>query len=244
MANTIQISNKPNIIRLTYSDGNFFVIAKKNIKYIDFDTNYLKFIFIDGTTLNLDFKSITKPVTSNKYQILAFVEQMLDVSNYSLWQTLSEKGYGFSAITGFVTISGTNETPFCLLKNPANSGILVRLKEFFLTASGTTAQGSIFRFYRSPQVTNNGTAIGIQKVLATSSITSVVQAFQSPTVSNNGELITLFEVGFDTLCRDQDLGRYLPSGGDLLVTVQGTNTNLEHNVTGVWAEEPNLVNGN
>ena len=155
----------------------------------------------------------------------------------SLWQDMSRQGFGFTTITGFVTIAGTSETDFMLMRNPAGSGVLVRLKEFLMTIGGTSAQRSIFRFYRSPTITSVGTPITVSKVLSTGTNTSEVLSYQTPTISSRGFLIQLFSVDFNTVIRDQDLARYLIEGGDLLITVQGSVTNLEHNLVAVWVEE-------
>jgi len=155
----------------------------------------------------------------------------------SLWQILSREGKGFTVVSGFITIPTATETDFMLLRNPTGSNILSRLKEIFMTIGGTSAQRSIFRFYRTPVITAVGTPLSIFKVLSIGTLTSQLLAYQSPTISARGTLIQLFAVDFNTLSRDQDLGRYLTEGADLLITVQGSTSNLEHNISLVWAEE-------
>lgn len=155
----------------------------------------------------------------------------------TLWQKMSRDGKAFTTLSGFVTIAAATETDFFLMRNPASSGRLVRLKEFFFTINGTATQSSIFRFYRAPTITAVGTPLTINKVLATSSVISPILAYETPTISSRGTLIQLFSVDFNTRGRDQDLARYLPEGSDLLVTVQGSVGGIEHNILGVWAEE-------
>ncbi len=151
---------------------------------------------------------------------------------------MSRAGYCFSSVTGMVTVSGTDETDFLLLRNPQDSGVLVRLYEFTMTLGATATQRSIFRFYRGPTVSNVGTPININKVLASNQNTSKINCYQSPTISNRGTLIQLFSVEFASFKREQDLGRYLVNGADILLTVHASNNNIEHNIVSVWAEEP------
>lgn len=156
----------------------------------------------------------------------------------SLWQTMSRDGFGFSAVSGFVTIAGTSETDFILIRNPQGSGVLVRLYEFTMTLGASATQRSLFRFYRAPTVSDVGTPMTINKVLATHPNTSKINVYQTPTISNRGSLIQLFSVEFTSLRREQDLSRYLVNGADILVTVQASTNNIEHNLVSVWAEEP------
>ncbi len=155
----------------------------------------------------------------------------------TLWQEMTRDGHGFSAITNFVTIAGTTETDFMLIRNPAASGVLARLKEFIMTIGGSASNTSIFRFYRSPTVTSDGTPITVNKVLSIGTPTNQVLCFQTPTISARGTLVQLFAVDFESFSRDQELSRYLAEGSQLLVTVQGSVTNIEHNLVFTWAEE-------
>lgn len=156
----------------------------------------------------------------------------------SLWQKLSRDGRGFSAYTGFVTISGTAETDFMLITNPADSGMIVRFKEFLLTINATTAQKSIFKFYRSPTVTNAGTEIPVNKVLANGAYSSVLSVSQLPTITDRGVEIQLIASSNTSFSRDQELSRYMIENSTILVTVTPSNTNIEHKVLATWAEEP------
>lgn len=162
----------------------------------------------------------------------------IESSAQTLWQVESRAGMGFTTLTGFVTIAGTTETDFMLMRNPSGSGVLCRFYEFIMTINSATAQRSIFRFYRSPTVSADGTPLTISKVLATGTPTTKLLAFQTPTISDRGSLIQMFSIENVTYPRMQDLGRYLVQNAELLITVQGTTTNIEHNILGVWAEEP------
>lgn len=197
-----------------------------------------KIIYIDNLAGQL-IPTLAKDNGDSTYSLASYLtDNLSSVNNTTLWQKMSRNGQGFTAVTGFVTVSGTAEFDFMLIRNPGLSGNLVRLKEFFLTVGGAVTNTSIFRFYRAPTITNTGAAITINKVLSSSSTASTTLAYQSPTISNRGGLIQLFSVDFKTLDRDQELSRYLVEGADILVTVQGSVTNIEHNVVFVWGEEP------
>lgn len=165
------------------------------------------------------------------------MQTIVPSSNSNLWQNLSRNGSGFTTITGFVTIAGTTEVDFMLLKNPGASGILCRFSEFIMSIQTATAQRSVIRFYRQPTITDNGTPLTISKVLSTGAQTTALTAFQTPTISDRGSLIQMFIIDNVTYQRNQELGRFLTQNSNLLITVQGTLTNIEHNIVAVWAEE-------
>ena len=156
--------------------------------------------------------------------------------NETKWQRMARQGKGFTTVTGFVSVAAT-ETDFMLIRNPANSGRLVLLKEFGMTIGATATQQSIFRFYRAPTVTGIGTPLTVNKVLSTGTTVSVVLAYQAPTISARGTLIQAFGVDFSTLVRDQDLARFIAPGADVLITIDPDIASVDHNIVAVWAEE-------
>lgn len=154
----------------------------------------------------------------------------------SLLQRLANQGKCFTFVTGFTVVAGTAETDFVLIRNPSGSGKKVSLSEFLMTIDSATAQRSIFKFYRNPTITNVGTPITLFKVNPNGAISPTVLAYSSPTISNRGSLIQGFRVDNVTYGRNQKLSRFLVEGADLLITVQGSTNNIEHNLTAVWAE--------
>ena len=162
--------------------------------------------------------------------------QVSKIENSTLWQEATLNGKGFTAITGFISLANTSETDFFLLKNPA-AGKLIRFKELQLTIGASATQKSIFRVYRTPTITANGTLLTTNKILSNHPNTSITEVYQSPTISARGTLINIFELDFNTYVREQDLARYLVAGSNLLITCQSGTNGIEHNLTLSWMEQ-------
>jgi len=153
-----------------------------------------------------------------------------------LWQRLTFQGKGFATTPTFTTISNTNENDYLLLINPEGSGRVGRLKEFIINSKMKSTNSTVYRFYRNPIITNNGTQLTISKIRADLTNSSVFQAFQTPSISNKGSLIAYHSIGFTYERIDLKLARYLIDGAKLLVTIQPEVSGNEHGVIPSWAE--------
>lgn len=236
---------------LTITKLNTFIVQLEQIKdklsnlsieadSINLNTDSLE-VKLDTVNTNLnDTNSLLTDLINETHLVDLDVEDLktkLDtLISGDLWQRETLAGKGFTSITGFTTISNALENNFMLLRNPANSGKLVRLKDFLFTIGATNAQRSVFRIYRSPVITSLGTPLTIHKILSTQPNSSVCTSYQQPTISNRGTIIAINTIDFNTLKRDLDLSRYLTPGGDILITVQANTSGLEHNVTINWLE--------
>lgn len=227
---TISFS-KDKILRVSLDPNSNFVL----INFSGTNLYYLLSYTVSTGALVVD--SVDGIVPTSNAELYILLSDLLISVPVTLWQKYSREGRGFTALSGFTTIPNTTETDFLLFKNPVSSGSLVRLKEFLLTIGGTSAQRSIFRFYRNPTITANGTPLTVSKVLSTGIHANVLQVYQTPTISVRGSVIQLFAVDFNTYIRDQDLARFITEGANLLLSVQGSANNIEHNVSAAWAEE-------
>lgn len=153
----------------------------------------------------------------------------------TLWQKLSKEGKGFTVLTPFEEIETQDETNFLIMIN--NGDKLIRFKEFLMSIDATQNQKSIFRFYRNPIVSDNGTPLDISKVQPFNGNTSTISVYYKPAITDKGSLIQIFCLDFKSLYRDQDLGRYLVPGSSVLVTVEASSNNIKHCLVIVWAEE-------
>lgn len=153
-----------------------------------------------------------------------------------IWQDLTFNGKAFITTTDVITISTITETDFVLFTNPSLSGKLIRFWEFLLGVSGTSGQRTIFRFYGLPTITSNGTSLPIYKIRPSQSQNSIALAYINPIISNRGTLINAIELSPGTFTRSLNLSRYLEENLNLLVTVDASAINLEHNLSLSWAE--------
>lgn len=145
----------------------------------------------------------------------------------------------FIADTNAVSISSTSETPLFLMKNPNGSGkkIVIRLFQIFAGLSST--QVSQWRVYLDPTITANGTSLTPQNMyFQTSPPSPVATAFKSPTISANGTFISLFFQLAGSLNQpEQNFDFVVDPNHNVLVTVQTSSPNVNHNVHLIWSEE-------
>lgn len=154
----------------------------------------------------------------------------------SLWQRSCAAGTGYAVTTNSLNILGVAEVAFMLIKNPSGSGKNIRVYEIKFGIDGNVNDPSIYRVYRDPTITTNGTAITIRN-RRKSGAASAMEAYTAPTVSANGSLLdgetfTSIE-GHDF----QDLGWFIEPGEDILITIDPTLTNLSHIISLEWIEE-------
>lgn len=157
----------------------------------------------------------------------------------SLWQRFSLAGRGFAMTTDLITISGTAEVDFVLMKNPAGTEKTIRLYEILLNiglAGGVQSLKSTYRLYRNPTITVNGTSITAQKANPLGTFNPILEVYTSPTISARGSLIQTFPFTQGVLRRELDLARYIIDGANLLITAEPATTNTEHAVSSAWAE--------
>lgn len=159
-------------------------------------------------------------------------------ANETVWQTAVRLGYGFWITTNFLSISGTAETPFMLIRNAGGSGKILRIKRMEIAVVATvTGDNARVKIYRDPTITTNGTALTANKVRKSQSATPVVSYYRNPTISASGTLLwasAMTQAYMQSV--DYDLTMYCEEGEDLYITIQPANTNKNH-VVSLWVEE-------
>src|SRR3989304_378816 len=171
-------------------------------------------------------------------QVTSWLKKIVDLltmptadSTPNLWQRLTFAGRGFITATNIITISGTAETDFFLIRNPVGSGKSIRFKIFSIGVGGARSE---IRIYRQPIITSVGTPLTLFPIKGATA--SVMLAYQQPTISSRGLFIEAIQVTTGSYNYDFDLARYLTQGGDTLITVKSSTGNIEHNFSGMWAE--------
>ena len=162
------------------------------------------------------------------------VNAILEVAD---WDNSVRGGRAFTQLTGIITISGTNENDFLLITNPVGSGKILRVRYVnLLTPSSSAGKQNIYRFYRAPTITANGTALTIQKLLSSGG-SSTSFAYKLPTISARGlQILDLVSSAYINAWVDINYTIQLIAGESLLVTVDPQTNNDEHQAQLLWEE--------
>lgn len=158
----------------------------------------------------------------------------------TLFQRLCEDGKGFRTSTNGITIAGATETGFVLLRNPSGSGVTVRFNKIFLGLGllAISSNRGMFRFYRAPTITTNGTALTVSKIKTSQSQATAINAYSAPIVTSFGTLVAAFNLKGENgqFVRHGDLTIFLEAGSDKLITFQGNVGGLDAIFGADWVE--------
>jgi len=152
------------------------------------------------------------------------------------WQTEVEEGDGFSFTTPAITVSGSTEVDFCLVRNPGTNTLSIEIHVIsYLYSKGSGM--SVLKIYDTPTITTNGTSVSINKMKLSGTSTSGVLVTHTPTISNRGNLrrfIGASSTGSTTT--EYDLGLLIPPGYTFLFTVVPAANNADHAIYMDWGE--------
>lgn len=149
-------------------------------------------------------------------------------------------GRVFVAGTALTSISLSTEIPLLLLKNPSGSGKYMRIFRGVFGIDSTQAR-AIFRLYKSPTITANGTPLPITNQLQSATApASAMLAFQLPTISNNGTPFSIRIVPANQPTHALDLPHLysVDENENILVTVTNLLINQSAHAAALWIEEP------
>ncbi len=151
-----------------------------------------------------------------------------------VWQREIANGNGYELSSNAISVGGTSEVSFALIKNTSSTKSL-RIRLITFTRSSTGAEPAFFRLYRDPTITTNGTALTINNIKK-GGAASIATAFHTPTISANGTL--LYAAGYTNALVpiDFDLGFLIQPLENLLITVKPDTTNKEHIMSTNWLE--------
>jgi hypothetical protein len=148
-----------------------------------------------------------------------------EISVTSLWERAAVQGQAYSVSTDAITVSGTNEVDFLLMQNPSAAAKLIRFWEQFCGSNIDSNQQTTWRIYRNPTVTAAGTPLVVNKLLPSIGAVSGTLVSSLPTIGARGTLqyAAVLGGGAPHLNRQLQLSRYLESGSNMLITVQGVS---------------------
>ena len=146
-------------------------------------------------------------------------------------------GKAFTTSTDLVSISGTSEQAFLLLRNPSGSGKKILTSHFNFGLDTTTAR-EIIRVYKNPTVTSDGTGLTISNTLIKSSPpSSSCEAYKSPTVSANGSLLNMTIMPANQPSRGFNRFYLVEPGNSILVTVELSVGSVDGFLDIYWIED-------
>ena len=138
--------------------------------------------------------------------------------------------------TNNILIANNAENDFLLLKNPAGSGKTVKIERIVFGSDENQANKStFFRIYRDPTITSNGTALAINNLKKGASV-GVITAFKIPAISSRGTLMSVGSYQAPRISDDTDLVVMLHSGENMLITIDPTASNFDHQITVYFSE--------
>ena len=179
---------------------------------------------------SVDITDVNDAIDFLKGNLPTKVEQVHDV-NASL-----EAETAFTTTTEFNTISGTTESPYLLLKNPAASGKNLIVTHFNYGIDANNVR-SIIRIWKNPTVTADGTALVEENTnFKTGATSSVATAFKSPTVSSNGAVLNIGIAPANNPSRGLNRFYFIPPGKAILVTIENSVSNASTFADIYWLE--------
>jgi len=143
----------------------------------------------------------------------------------------------FYTTTDKVTIAPATEAPLFLFINSSTSNVRAYINTVDEN-SLTNNTLAIFRIYRNPTVTANGTAMTIVPCMSSAPSNSKMQAFRVPTVSANGQINWIDSVKNNPTTLKFNQARILAPGSTTLITVINGVVNQDVAVNLEWSEEP------
>lgn len=178
---------------------------------------------IDG---NLFLDNVTIPLLE--------VTQEIGIRNDNFSElTLDGKGYATAIYTNILLAA---ENPWILMRNPTNSGKVIRLFEQLIAIPDSPSTlRSVIRIYKNPTVTLNGIAANVGG-LRNNQTPSVLLITTAPTVTNNGILVQVYGATNSPVQRELNLTRYIEEGDSLLITATPSGATTNHSFTQAWAE--------
>jgi hypothetical protein len=174
--------------------------------------------------------------TGTQLQVITTPSSDSQASIKNEWQTETEEGHGFSMTTPIITVSGSSEVDFCLLRNPTGSGTSMELHILQYTYSKGSGL-ALLKTYLGPTITSNGTSITPNKMKLDGTSSSIALWTYSPTISARGTLRRVLgasSVGSTTV--EYDLGLIIPPNYSMLFTVVPAANNADHSLYLDWAE--------
>lgn len=130
------------------------------------------------------------------------------------------------------------DTPMLYLKNPTGSGKSLYVWKI-QAGTSITNTSVIFKVFKNPTITVDGTSLTIVNRYIGSGATSIANAFSKPTASSNGTLMSALTQGQNSnaLIFADDYSIKVDPGNSIIVTASPSSNIREMLVTAIWMEQ-------
>lgn len=151
------------------------------------------------------------------------------------WQYYSDEDKAFMLVKENGEPAAATETDWILVKNPAASGHYLRIKRF-MAYIGKVNLAALWRVYKNPTITTNGTAL-TPRNKRDLSVASEFTAYFQPTISARGTLLTAFGATTGHIINDEDLSLTFLENENMLITLEASLKSNPYGITIEWAEQ-------
>lgn len=153
-------------------------------------------------------------------------------------EDLVGQGKAFTGTTDLNSIANSSEHPYLYLNNPSSSGKPIMVTHGVIGVDATNVR-SIFKFWKNPTVSANGTAVSIVNTwFDASAPASVCQLFRDPTVTSNGTLMNMKIKNANSESGGINRIYWLSPGNSILITVENSVGNADTFADIYWVEDP------
>lgn len=142
----------------------------------------------------------------------------------------------FCSTTNLDTITGSAEHDYVFIRNPGSSESKIVMKKLRLSCRSNGAV-SIFRLYKGPTDTANGTNLAENNLnFKSGAAAAELRTYKNPTMTAKGTLIHMFIVEA-AKTEEFEVNFRFPKNTKLLLTVKNSGTNQKVGAEIEWTEE-------
>ena len=147
----------------------------------------------------------------------------------------------FTVTTELITIDSNSEKDTMLLKNPSDSGKKICLTHFKFGTDSASVR-SIFRIYKNPTITTDGTALTVASTYVKSSpASSEMELYKLPTISDRGQILNIDIAPSNSPSKGLNRFYWVDPGNDILVTVDNSVSNAKTFSDIYWIERDDCL---
>ena len=192
---------------------------------------------IVGSTVSSIVTGVGAKDIAGNLQVL-LVDTLGKLSVIQTLELSTLQGQTFSLTSGDTTIASVTETPLLLISNPIGSGKIMKISSIGLGSANANNTFLVYKFYISPTVTANGTAIAVVGSRQTSQNTPVTNIFRTPTVTANGNIYKQFRTGTAGHAQlDINFSFWVEANQKMLITVTSTAVGIPAYINLSYKEE-------
>lgn len=164
---------------------------------------------------------------------------MGDAGKFDIRENAIDEELAYTCGSGLNDISGTSEVDYLMFRLPGSATAKAKILSFII---GSDAQNNrtIFRIYRKPVTTSNGTNLSEEnlKIAPGSERSAEARCHLNPTVTDRGKLVGTFVIPDGNPSIPVERNYLIEPGQKLLITVENSTNNKPTHVDVDWLEIP------